>query len=68
VRGVIGNLSGRVAIVFGAGSGADGMSNGQAAAMTYARAGARVVAVDLSRTPWSARSKPSPMRAATPSR
>jgi len=45
---VIGQLGGRVAIVFGAGSGADGVSNGQAATMTYARAGARVVAVDLS--------------------
>jgi NAD(P)-dependent dehydrogenase (short-subunit alcohol dehydrogenase family) len=45
---MIGKLNGRVAIVFGAGSGADGVSNGQAAALTYARAGARVVAVDLS--------------------
>ncbi|MQA06657.1 MAG: SDR family oxidoreductase [Streptosporangiales bacterium] len=43
-----GRLEDRVAIVFGAGGGPDGVSNGQAAAVTYAWAGARVVAVDLS--------------------
>jgi NAD(P)-dependent dehydrogenase (short-subunit alcohol dehydrogenase family) len=45
---VFGSLRDRVAIVFGAGGGADGVTNGQATAMTYARAGARVVAVDIS--------------------
>jgi NAD(P)-dependent dehydrogenase (short-subunit alcohol dehydrogenase family) len=44
---MIGALENKVAIVFGAGGGPDGVTNGQAAAMTYARAGARVVAVDL---------------------
>jgi len=39
-------LDNKVALVFGAGSSGDGWSNGQAAAATYARAGARVVAVD----------------------
>ncbi|MEV5848445.1 SDR family oxidoreductase [Streptomyces sp. NPDC051985] len=43
-----GRLQDRVAIVFGAGGGPDGVTNGQAAALTYARAGARVIAVDLS--------------------
>ncbi|WP_408899940.1 SDR family NAD(P)-dependent oxidoreductase (plasmid) [Nocardioides sp. R1-1] len=43
----MGNLEGRVAIVFGAGAGTDGVTNGQAAALLYARAGAQVVAVDL---------------------
>jgi NAD(P)-dependent dehydrogenase (short-subunit alcohol dehydrogenase family) len=41
-------LKDRVAFVFGAGSGDDGVSNGQAAAVTYAREGARVAAVDIS--------------------
>lgn len=45
---MIGRLDGRVALVFGAGSGPDGVSNGQAAALTYARAGAAVAAIDLS--------------------
>ncbi len=40
-------LSGKVAIVFGAGSIGDGWGNGKAAAVAYARAGARVIAVDL---------------------
>lgn len=43
-----GQLEGRVAVVFGAGGDPDGVTNGQAAALTYARAGAMVVAVDLS--------------------
>ncbi|MFC7363268.1 SDR family NAD(P)-dependent oxidoreductase [Nocardioides astragali] len=37
-----------MAIVFGGGGGADGVTNGQATAMTYARAGAHVAVVDLS--------------------
>jgi NAD(P)-dependent dehydrogenase (short-subunit alcohol dehydrogenase family) len=45
---VIGSLKDRVAIVFGGGGGADGVTNGQATAMTFARAGARVAVVDLS--------------------
>lgn len=40
-------LEGRVAMVFGAGSIGDGWGNGKAAAVAYARHGARVVAVDL---------------------
>jgi len=39
-------LEGRVALVFGAGSIAEGWGNGKASAMAYARQGARVVAVD----------------------
>lgn len=39
-------LEGRVALVFGAGSAGDGWGNGKAAAVAYARQGARVVAVD----------------------
>ena len=42
-----GRLRGRVAIVFGAGSAGEGWGNGKAAAVAYARAGARVAAVDL---------------------
>ncbi|WP_409187929.1 SDR family NAD(P)-dependent oxidoreductase [Bradyrhizobium sp. RDM4] len=43
-----GILAGKIAIVFGAGSvRAGATSNGQAAAITYARAGAVVVAVDI---------------------
>jgi len=41
-------LSGRTVLVFGAGSSGAGWSNGRAAAVLYAREGARVVAVDLS--------------------
>lgn len=41
-------LKGRTAIVFGAGSSGPGWGNGKAAAVAYAREGARVVAVDLS--------------------
>jgi NAD(P)-dependent dehydrogenase (short-subunit alcohol dehydrogenase family) len=39
-------LTGRVALVFGAGSSAAGLGNGKAACLAYARAGARIVAVD----------------------
>ena len=39
-------LSGRVALVFGAGSSGPGWGNGKATAMLYAREGARVIAVD----------------------
>lgn len=42
------NLSGRVAIVFGAGSSGPGWGNGKASAVAYARAGASVSCVDLS--------------------
>jgi NAD(P)-dependent dehydrogenase (short-subunit alcohol dehydrogenase family) len=45
---VTGRLQDRIAIIFGAGSmKAGALSNGKAAALTYAREGARVVAVDL---------------------
>lgn len=40
-------LAAKVAIVFGGGGGEDGVTNGQAAAMTYAREGAAVAVVDL---------------------
>jgi len=41
-------LDNKVALVFGAGSSGEGWSNGKAAAVAYARAGAHVVAVDRS--------------------
>ncbi len=41
-----GELAGRVVVVFGAGSSGDAVSNGEAAALAYARAGAAVAAVD----------------------
>jgi len=41
------SLADRVALVFGAGSSGPGWGNGKAAAVAYARAGARVVAVDV---------------------
>ena len=41
-----GILAGRTALVFGAGSIGPGWGNGKAAAVAYARAGARVVAID----------------------
>lgn len=41
-------LKGRSAIVFGAGSSGPGWGNGKAAAVAYAREGAKVAAVDLS--------------------
>lgn len=44
-----GVLAGRSALVFGAGSCGPGWGNGKAAAVAYARAGARVVCVDLHR-------------------
>lgn len=40
-------LAGRTALVFGAGSSGPGWSNGKAAAVAYAREGARVVSIDL---------------------
>ncbi|HRO58298.1 MAG TPA: SDR family oxidoreductase [Burkholderiaceae bacterium] len=40
-------LAGRVALVFGAGSVGPGWGNGKAAAVQYAREGAKVVAVDI---------------------
>ena len=40
------NLAGRTAIVFGAGSSGDGLSNGEAAARAYGLAGAMVAVVD----------------------
>jgi NAD(P)-dependent dehydrogenase (short-subunit alcohol dehydrogenase family) len=40
-------LAGRVAIVFGAGSSGQGVSNGEAAVLAYAQAGAAVVCVDI---------------------
>jgi NAD(P)-dependent dehydrogenase (short-subunit alcohol dehydrogenase family) len=42
----MGRVEGKVALVFGAGSSGPGWSNGKAAAVTYAREGAAVVAVD----------------------
>jgi len=42
-----GRVNGKVAIVTGAGSVAQGIGNGKAAAVVYAREGARVVLVDL---------------------
>ncbi len=44
----LGRLQGRVAVVFGAGSSGPGWGNGKAAAVTYAREGATVIAVDRS--------------------
>jgi len=41
-----GRLDGRVTIVFGAGSSGPGWGNGKAAAILYAREGARLIAVD----------------------
>jgi NAD(P)-dependent dehydrogenase (short-subunit alcohol dehydrogenase family) len=41
------DLTGRVAIVFGAGSSGEGLSNGEAAARAYALAGASVAVVDV---------------------
>ena len=42
-------LRGKTALVFGAGSNGEGIGNGKAAAIAYARAGANVFVVDLSR-------------------
>lgn len=44
---LVASLDGRVALVFGAGSSGAGLSNGRAAALAYARAGASVAAVDI---------------------
>ncbi|MEC8061876.1 MAG: 3-oxoacyl-ACP reductase, partial [Pseudomonadota bacterium] len=41
-----GRLQNRVALVMGAGSSGPGWGNGKASAVTFARAGAHVVAVD----------------------
>jgi NAD(P)-dependent dehydrogenase (short-subunit alcohol dehydrogenase family) len=43
----MGRLQGKVAVVMGAGSSGPGWSNGKAVAATYAREGAKVVAVDF---------------------
>jgi NAD(P)-dependent dehydrogenase (short-subunit alcohol dehydrogenase family) len=43
----MGRLGNRVALVFGAGSVGPGWGNGKASAVAYARAGARVVCVDI---------------------
>ncbi|MCP5370834.1 MAG: SDR family oxidoreductase [Hyphomicrobiales bacterium] len=51
-----GRLAGRAALVFGAGSVGPGWGNGKAAAVAYARAGARVVTVDVNRdAAWETR-------------
>ena len=42
-----GSLAGRVALVFGAGSSGPGWGNGKATAVTFARAGATVIAIDI---------------------
>ncbi len=42
-----GRVAGRVALVFGGGSAGPGWGNGKAAAMVYAREGARVAVVDI---------------------
>lgn len=44
-----GRLAGKVALVLGAGASGPGWSNGKAAAVLFAREGARVVAVDVAR-------------------
>jgi NAD(P)-dependent dehydrogenase (short-subunit alcohol dehydrogenase family) len=43
----MGRVQGKIALVFGAGSVGEGWGNGNAAAVAYAREGAKVVAVDL---------------------
>ena len=45
----MGRLEDSVAVVFGAGSSGPGWGNGKATAVTFARAGAMVIAVDLNR-------------------
>lgn len=47
MRNVKGRLEGKSAIVFGAGSSGPGWGNGKAAAVAFAREGARVACVDL---------------------
>ncbi len=44
---MVGRLQGKTAIVFGAGSRGVGWGNGKAAAVLYAREGARIFAVDI---------------------
>ena len=46
---MVDRLKGKTAIVFGAGSSGPGWGNGKAAAVAYAREGARVACVDLVR-------------------
>src|SRR5690606_24459167 len=46
-RSMSGRLAGKVALVAGAGSVAEGWSNGKAASVLFAREGARVFAVDI---------------------
>ena len=43
----LGRMQGKVVVVFGAGSSGPGWGNGKAAAVLYAREGAKVVAVDI---------------------
>ena len=50
IEGIVRQLEGKTAIVFGAGLRGDGWSNGKAAAVAYARAGARVACVDIDET------------------
>ena len=45
----MGRLQDRVALVFGAGSSGPGWGNGKATAVTFAREGAVVIAVDVDR-------------------
>ena len=45
---MVDRLRGKAAVVFGAGSSGPGWGNGKAAAVAYAREGARVACVDLS--------------------
>jgi NAD(P)-dependent dehydrogenase (short-subunit alcohol dehydrogenase family) len=47
IAGTAGRLAGKVIVVTGAGSQGDGVGNGQAAAITFARHGAAVLCVDL---------------------
>ena len=61
-------LAGRTALVFGAGSSGPGWGNGKAAAVLYAREGARVVAVDVSERRPRRRRASSRARAAPRSR
>ncbi|MBY0361852.1 MAG: SDR family oxidoreductase, partial [Phreatobacter sp.] len=46
----VNRLADRVALVFGAGSVGPGWGNGKASAVAYARAGAKVVCVDINRS------------------
>jgi len=47
IEAIVRQLEGKTALVFGAGVRGDGWSNGKAAAVAYARAGARVACVDI---------------------